>query len=76
MADPIRLYRPSNGTEGECFAEDYCYRCIANDIAPCPILLNTMAYQTTDAEYPREWTFDESGEPVCTAFERGGRDHG
>ncbi len=70
-----RLYRPTSGTEGECFAEDHCYQCKKHS-DPCPIRLKSMAYEVTAPEYPREWTFDENEEPICTAFERQAPAHG
>lgn len=61
-------YRPSNGTEGAMFFEQWCSRC-AKDLpmstgkdydscAPgetCSLIANSMAYKVTDPEYPKEW---------------------
>jgi hypothetical protein len=78
-----KLYRPSNGTEGECFQEAWCCKCERDrayadggpDVDPalgCKILVDTFAFRVTDPQYPKEWTFDKNGEPCCTAFvERG-----
>jgi hypothetical protein len=77
----LRLYRPSNGSEGEGFEEQWCERCErdvafrANDEGyGCLILARALAHDITDPEYPREWCQDEAGTPRCTAFvEIGGK---
>jgi len=68
-------YRPSNGIEGECFMETFCFRCArdakyrqsqdGND--GCPIIAAALIYELSDPKYPPEWVSDESG-PRCTAF--------
>jgi hypothetical protein len=65
----VEKYRPSNGTEGECFMAEWCDRC-AKDAKPlsCSIITDTMAYDVDDAEYPSEWVWDGKT-PRCTAFE-------
>lgn len=81
MDTPIRLYRPSSGTTGEAFIASWCGRCKhdrvtngtveydqAGDDDYCPIIAATFAYDVTDSGYPREWCYNEEGEPVCTAF--------
>ena len=72
-------YRPSNGTEGMMFMDDWCARC-ARDAATrkgdyehgCRILARSLTYNLGDAEYPREWIQCTEGEPFgekrCTAF--------
>lgn len=77
----IERYRPSNGTEGDCFIETFCCHCArsehlqpnASDLAPagCPILDLTFAHDIEDPEYPGEWIEDGDG-PRCTAFIRHG----
>lgn len=82
MTDQIRLYRPSSGTEGECFMASWCYGCKrdkvmngsvraddARDEDCCQIVGATFRCSTDDPEYPREWRYDHEGDPVCTAFE-------
>lgn len=63
-------YRPSNGTEGEMFQEQFCYRCRndQNDDDPCEILTATMFYTVNAPKYPKEWVYDKDGRPTCTAF--------
>lgn len=61
----VRPYCPSNGTEGEMFAEDFCYRCAWQD--DCDIPLRTMFLDVTDPNYPAEWIVTPDG-PTCTAF--------
>ena len=65
-----RLFRPSNGSEGDGFIEHWCERCkrdaaYRNDWFEdgCPILAG--AFATGGAP---EWQYDASGEPICTAF--------
>lgn len=78
----IRLYKPSNGTAGRCFIESWCGRCKsdrvmngdvdaedAGDDEYCRILNATFCHDIGDPKYPREWRYNEAGEPVCTAFE-------
>jgi hypothetical protein len=68
-------YRPSNGTEGEFFHAEFCYRCARygdpdGPIEPCRIQLNAMVHHTDEPEYPKEWVEDSDGSnPRCTAFE-------
>ena len=68
-------YRPSNGTEGELFKIQFCERCRLNTFdhdtgqGGCEIELHTMCFDVDDPAYPKEWKFDESGRPTCTAFE-------
>ncbi len=65
-----KSYRPSNGTEGELFQEEFCYRCKLDDCDEgCDILLNTMIFGIKNEDYPKEWVFDEDGRPTCTAFD-------
>lgn len=66
------LYRPSNGTEGDCFMSAFCERC-ANDSEddPCEIIGRTMALDVDELGYPTEWIRDVGpwpGNPRCTAF--------
>ncbi len=67
-------YRPSNGTEGEMFMEQFCNRC-GHDEAyqngtgdSCEIVANTLFYALNDPKYPKEWKRDSNGEPTCTQF--------
>lgn len=82
MNAPVKLYRPSSGTEGECFIADWCYGCKrdrvmngsvcaddARDEDYCQILGATFRCNTDDPEYPREWRYDADGCPECAAFE-------
>jgi len=69
-------YRPSSGTEGACFQNDWCGYCARDaefqadpDFGEgCPIVADTFAYQITDPRYPKEWVYDRDGRPCCTAF--------
>lgn len=61
-------YRPSNGTEGECFQAKFCDRCWKNGKQGCLIAARTQFFDETDPEYPKQWRY-ANGRPVCTAFE-------
>lgn len=53
------------------FMDKFCADCIHDDEENekyCEILTRTFAFDVKDPEYPSEWTFDEDGDPVCTAF--------
>lgn len=74
-------YQPANGTEGEMFMEQFCYRCKKDEAywqsegedMGCPIIILTMTYNPEDAEYPHEWIADDACglvNPRCTAFEK------
>ena len=68
-----RPYRPSNGTEGMGFYENWCARCVKDrpdaEDGGCRILCRSMMFQLGDPEYPEEWECDEQGHSWCTAFE-------
>lgn len=77
MSD-AKLYRPSNGTEGECFISSMCGTCersgrpgkpddAGHELMGCSIVGRTMAHDITDPEYPREWIITDDG-PTCTSF--------
>lgn len=83
---PIKLYRPSNGTEGEIFMDNWCRHCArdtamtegmamheCDDNQVCQIIGNTMAFNIDHAEYPKEWNYDSNGQPQCTAFIQAGQ---
>ena len=59
-------YRPSNGTEGMMFEEEFCNYCRLED--GCEIVGNAMFFEIGDIQYPKEWTHDAGGCPTCTAF--------
>lgn len=72
-----KSYRPSNGSEGECFQSQWCEKCVRDQAFRddpdsgdgCPILGATMIFNIDDEEYPVEWIEDDKGEARCTAFE-------
>lgn len=73
--EPGSSYRPSNGTEGMFFTGKFCDNCIHEKFSHtgnmgdlcCDILSNTMCFDQSDPEYPKEWIYDENGKPTCTA---------
>lgn len=86
MSDkPGDLYQPSNGTEGACFFEAWCCHCArdkamreganfddCDDNEKCELIGNSMAFKPGDPQYPKEWTYDIEGVPLCTAFVEAG----
>lgn len=73
----IRRYRPSNGTEADCFMARFCEKCSRANMdddspePPCIILGRALGYSIGDPEYPDEWQYKEVADgytPVCTAF--------
>ncbi len=81
MDKPGDPYQPSNGTEGECFFQSWCCHCQrdkamregadfdeCDDDEKCDIIAMTMAHKPKDPDYPKEWTYDAEGVPICTAF--------
>lgn len=61
-----RKFRPSNGTIGEAFMDDFCYTC--KRFHGCEIYPRAMLYQIDEPEYPDEWTYDADGEACCMAY--------
>lgn len=67
-------YRPANGTEGEIFYDEWCAKCERDKLYRetsdngCEILLDSMLYQADHESYPEQLTYDENGDPCCTAF--------
>ena len=72
-----KLYRPSNGSEGERFFSRYCYQCKhdKNMEDPCDIIILTMSYDLSAKEYPYEWLIEDN-KPKCTKFEKKDRRKG
>lgn len=72
----MKKYRPSNGTEGDYFMSKFCYQCIHdnpdyNAKSPrCEIMTLTMCLSVDDKDYPKEWTYDENGKPICTEWRK------
>lgn len=74
-------YRPSNGTEGMMFEDEFCERCKHDEIYnrtgdidyACMIHTLILIHQPGDPEYPVEWDHDFKGRPRCTAFEANDR---
>ena len=68
-----RSYRPSNGTEGMGFYENWCSRCRHDrpddEDGGCSILGASLMFNVADLGYPEQWVYDEAGSPTCTAFE-------
>lgn len=72
MSEEVRKFQPSNGTHGDIFMSEFCYRCVKfphdHDAKnQCRIVLDTMAFRIEDPEYPKQWCYVD-GKPTCTAF--------
>lgn len=71
----VKLYQPSNGTEGDYFMDEFCFNCVhdnytdENPRGACPILMMTMAFNTKDDGYPNQWRYVD-GKPKCLAFNK------
>ncbi len=68
-----KKWKPSNGSIGSSFMCAFCNKCIHDDVDfggrdGCDILARTLIHNITDPDYPSEWTYDDEGDPVCTAF--------
>lgn len=64
-------YRPSNGTEGEIFAEAWCSACSRRHGFAgqgCTIFVASMAHGIGEPGYPVEWQYGADGQPACTGF--------
>ncbi len=83
MTDPIttdagegdvELFRPHCGSAGADFMNAWCGRCQLDAAfrdgtgGSCRIAADTMRFDVTDPEYPREWRQDGPQGPRCTAF--------
>lgn len=70
-----KKYRPANGTEGALFQEAFCQKCRHDTFdgengESCEILMDSMAWDVEDDEYPSQWIIATDGQPTCTAFEK------
>lgn len=76
MSEKIKLYRPANGTEGDCFYAAWCASCEHErkmredpDFGDgCQILGATFMFDVTDDSYPKEWRYGDDGRAMCTAY--------
>ena len=67
--EPGETFHPCNGSEGSAFINHFCSRCEKDLQEDCEVLTATMILMQTDSEYPKEWVYNENGNPTCTAFE-------
>jgi len=68
-----RAYRPANGTEGDIFMSEFCYRCTKDHPETedyCDIIARTMALDVDEDGYPGQWIYGDDGRPRCMAFLR------
>lgn len=63
----IKKYRPSNGTEGECFYYEFCFKCQKH--LSCRIPEKTQDYLVDHPKYPSAWQY-KNDIPVCIKFKR------
>jgi hypothetical protein len=69
--DVGKAYRPSNGSEGANFIEEWCGKCAKSDgqgCGGCDITDRTMNTDPDDPAYPVEWNYREDGQPQCTSW--------
>lgn len=74
----MKLYKPSNGTEGEIFFNKFCYRCkkyvydeeTESDDCELNLIIAAEINEVDDLDYPDEWQYDENGSPICTEFKK------
>lgn len=72
-AEPITApWRPSNGTIGSIFYDDWCARCHRETGSrKCRIYTATLIHAVDEPDYPKEWVSDAAGGNArCTAFEK------
>lgn len=75
MNKPGDLYLPSNGLEGGCFFESWCFHCArdksmregapledCDDTEKCNIIADSFRGPV------KEWVYDKDGIPCCTAY--------
>lgn len=75
---PGTPYRPSNGTEGECFISEWCAKCARDkvmngtatdeDADKDPSLYCEILGASFRDGGAKEWVHNEKGWPCCTAF--------
>ena len=71
-----KKYRPYSGTAGLDFQAQFCDVCEKDkefrktEKNGCEILLRALFFDIEDEKYPKEWIYDENGQPTCTAFEK------
>jgi hypothetical protein len=64
-------FMPHNGTEGELFMEQYCFKCAHDpfsksddfDAPSCGLIMQSLGDQQ-----PEEWRYDDEGYPICYKF--------
>lgn len=74
-------FRPSSGTEGMDWMEDFCFQCIHDNPyldnnekhwmgkRRCDLMTASMLFCPTEPEYPKEWIYKD-GKPICTKFQK------
>ena len=78
MENKPRKYRPSNGSEGVSFCEDFCDQCKfcgwTLDGEPkepnCDILIRSLTFGIDEPEYPEELTYTDGKGPNCSKFQK------
>jgi hypothetical protein len=70
-----KSYEPSSLDERRWFTGLWCDNCVRGYFVDeeegpdCDILFNSAWYKPGQPDYPKEWIYDERGQPTCTAFE-------
>jgi hypothetical protein len=68
--EPWKTYEPSNGSEGSAFMSHFCENCIFDEESDCEIIAASMIFKSNEPEYPKEFVYNENGNPSCTAFQQ------
>lgn len=64
-------FMPSNGTAGTIFCGKFCDNCIHQHPSPdSDHQCNDILLLSLIGEQPKEWVYDSTGRPTCTAFVR------
>jgi hypothetical protein len=58
----MKLYLPSNATEGDLFMRKFCEKCYK--YSNCSILFNSLI-----GKQSKKWVYDESENPKCLSFQ-------
>ncbi len=73
----MKLYQPSNGSEGCWFISDWCEKCSRDIWDPqteklteqCDILDRTFFFALDEEKYPTEWRYCPlTNQPICMKF--------
>jgi len=72
----VKKWRPSNGSEYDCFTFHLCNKCVK--VEKCEIPFMAFCFDIEDPKYPKQWIYDEGDftSARCTAYEESGESAG